>query len=200
MAGKNISSYRGRFAPSPTGPLHFGSLVAAVGSYLEAKANNGIWLVRMEDIDPPREIPGAADDILKTLEQFGFEWDEEVLFQSSRLDAYEQAFNILKENEFIYPCSCSRKEIAITGKPGLEGTIYSGKCRNKKNIFSDEFAVRVKTGNNKVSFADALQGNKSCNLKNNIGDFIVRRRDGLFAYQLAVVIDDAEQKITHIVR
>ena len=195
-----MTTYRGRFAPSPTGPLHFGSLVAAVGSYLEARSRNGIWLVRMEDIDPPREIVGAADDILKTLEQFGFEWDEQVMFQSSRLDAYEQAFQTLKEKEFIYACSCSRKEIAATGKPGLEGNIYTGLCRDKEIEFNNDLAIRVKTRNNKISFTDTLQGNKTCNLRKDIGDFIVRRKDGLFAYQLAVVVDDAEQNISHVVR
>lgn len=197
---KNKTTYRGRFAPSPTGPLHFGSLIAAVGSYLEALSHNGVWLVRMEDIDPPREIAGAADDILHTLEHFGFEWNEPVMFQSTRIDAYEHALQILKEKEFIYACSCSRKEIYTTGKPGLEGTVYTGTCRNKEIEFDLNLALRIKTRNNKITFNDVLQGNKTCNLQNDIGDFILRRKDGLFAYQLAVVVDDAEQKISHVVR
>ena len=122
--------YRGRFAPSPTGPLHFGSLVAAIGSYLEAKKHNGIWLVRMEDLDTPRTVPGAPDNILRTLERFGLHWDETVLYQSQRTAAYEEAFQKLRSMGAVYPCACTRKEIADSALHGIEGQIYLGTCRN----------------------------------------------------------------------
>jgi len=200
MTDDIVKDYRGRFAPSPTGALHFGSLVAAIGSYLDARKNNGAWLVRMEDIDPPREVAGAADDILKTLELFGFEWDEPVMYQSRRHDIYNDAIESLSEKEFVYACTCSRKEISSAGKPGLEGTIYPGTCRYAGNKFNKEHAVRVITPKLRLTFEDRLQGLKTCNLHDEIGDFVLRRRDGLFAYQLAVVVDDAEQNITDIVR
>ena len=223
----STSQYRGRFAPSPTGPLHFGSLVAAIGSYLEAKKHNGIWLVRMEDLDTPRCVPGAADDILRALEAFGLHWDETVLHQSQRTAAYEEALQKLRSMGAVYPCACTRKEIADSGMHGVEGQIYPGTCRNGIPADKQARAWRVttasvrpelvegqtghfgklRTGFDKLSpnglvieFDDTLQGRIAQHLENDIGDFVVKRADGLFAYQLAVVVDDAAQGITHVVR
>lgn len=191
--------YRGRFAPSPTGPLHFGSLVAAVGSYLEAKVHHGQWLVRMEDLDPPREQPGAADLILKTLEIYGFEWDGSVLYQSRRSPFYEVALASLREQGWLYPCGCTRKEIADSGLRGIEGPVYPGTCRTA--LHGKEMrAWRVKTDMAEIAFNDAIQGPQSQILQRDVGDFVLKRADGFYAYQLAVVVDDAEQGITDIVR
>lgn len=194
------SDYRGRFAPSPTGPLHFGSLAAAVGSYLEAKQHHGIWLVRMEDLDTPRIMPGAADGILRTLERFGLHWDEEVIYQSQRTAAYDAALQHLQTIGMVYPCSCTRKEIADSALHGIDGQIYPGTCRNGLPAGREGRAWRVRTDNQAIEFIDALQGRISQHLEDEIGDFVVKRADGLFAYQLAVVVDDAFQGITHIVR
>ena len=201
------AQYRGRFAPSPTGPLHKGSLVAAMASYLEAKKNNGKWLVRMEDVDELRNVKGAADSILQSLEAFGFEWDEEVLYQTKRKEAYSEALETLKEQNLVYPCTCSRKSLkakAACGKiaTGRLGLIYPGLCVNNKfsNFKPADYAIRIKVPEKKFSFNDELFSRNTQNLKNDLGDFIIRRRDGLFAYQLAVVVDDAFQNISHIVR
>ncbi len=192
--------YVGRFAPSPTGPLHFGSLVAAVASYCEAKANQGQWLVRMEDLDKPREMIGAADDILHTLVAFGFQWDDEVVYQSQRTSLYQEAFEQLQRKGLIYPCSCSRKEIADSANNGIEGLVYPGACRNGMLQLRSQHAWRVKVTDEMISFNDAIQGHQSQLLSRDIGDFVLKRADGLFAYQLAVVVDDASQHITHILR
>ncbi|MDO9012179.1 MAG: tRNA glutamyl-Q(34) synthetase GluQRS [Gallionella sp.] len=192
--------YRGRFAPSPTGPLHFGSLVAALGSYLDAKHHNGIWLVRMEDLDTPRCVPGAADDILRTLEVFGLHSDEPLIYQSRRTSAYEEALHILQAQSAVYPCCCTRREIADSALHGIEGPIYPGTCRNGIPAGRERRAWRVATNNPAIEFDDILQGRISQRLESEIGDFVVKRADGLFAYQLAVVVDDAFQNITHIVR
>ncbi|MEE9357090.1 tRNA glutamyl-Q(34) synthetase GluQRS [Candidatus Vondammii sp. HM_W22] len=193
-------NYRGRFAPSPTGPLHFGSLVAAMGSYLDARSRGGAWLVRMEDLDTPREIPGAASDILQTLERFGFEWDGEVLYQSSRQEAYREALATLISDNAVFPCSCSRREVAEAGLQGMEGPRYSGKCRQQRMTKTHSGAVRVRTHQEQIQFKDRICKQISQNLELDIGDFIVRRADGLFAYQLAVVVDDAFQQVNQIVR
>lgn len=193
--------YIGRFAPSPTGPLHFGSLLAAVGSFLDAKANNGKWLVRMEDLDPPREQAGAADHILQTLELHGFEWDGSVEYQSQRHQLYADALETLKKRDLIYPCSCSRQLIAKRDSSGPYGTIYSGHCRNPKNRqTSTTYSLRLQTENSLLGFHDLIQQDYQQNLEQEIGDFNVQRRDGLFSYHLAVTVDDAAQGITHIVR
>jgi glutamyl-Q tRNA(Asp) synthetase len=197
--------YRGRFAPSPTGPLHFGSLVAAVGSYLDAKHHHGTWLVRMEDLDTPRCIPGAADDILRTLEAYGLQWDGEILYQSRRSEAYEEALRHLQQTRAIYPCACTRKEISDSALNGIEGPIYPGTCRNGIPPGKEARAWRIRTDIPGTAFSsgkfeDLIQGEYSQNLQTEIGDFVVKRADGLFAYQLAVVVDDAMQNITHIVR
>jgi glutamyl-Q tRNA(Asp) synthetase len=187
--------YRGRFAPSPTGPLHFGSLVAATASYLDAKANDGKWLVRMEDLDPPREPPGTASHILATLEAFGLEWDETVLYQSKRTQAYEEALQTL--SRYTYRCDCSRKEIADSALQGIEGAIYPGTCRHRQNPSG---AWRLRTDMQAIEFDDLLQSAQSQTLERDIGDFVVKRADQLYAYQLAVAVDDAFQNITHVVR
>jgi len=193
--------YRGRFAPSPTGPLHFGSLVAAVASYLEAKSNNGQWLVRIEDIDQAREVPGAADDILFTLEQFGFSWDETVIYQSQRHAVYAAALEKLAAKALVYPCFCSRKEIADSAMHGLDGLIYPGTCRNSaQEKPGRKPAMRIKVPDSTISFDDALQGKIGQHLASEIGDFVLERADGFYAYQLAVVVDDAEQGISHVLR
>jgi glutamyl-Q tRNA(Asp) synthetase len=199
--------YIGRFAPSPTGPLHFGSLVAAVASYCDAEYNQGKWLVRMEDLDKPREMIGAADDILRTLEAFGFEWDGDnsksnILYQSQRSDIYENHLQHLKRNGFIYSCTCSRKEIADSAiSAGIEGAIYPKTCLNRPALQANIHAAsRAVVLDENISFTDVIQCEVTQNLAHDIGDFILKRKDGLFAYQLAVVVDDALQGITHIVR
>ncbi len=191
--------YRGRFAPSPTGLLHFGSLVAAVGSYLEAKKHQGLWLLRMEDLDPPRAMSGAAETIPRVLEAYGFEWDGEILYQSQRSDRYETALARLRESGHLYPCACSRKEIADSAMHGLEGPIYPGTCRNGLHG-REARAWRLRTTMETVSFTDAVQGQQTQMLERDLGDFILKRADGLYAYQLAVVVDDAAQGVTHVVR
>jgi len=197
-------NYRGRFAPSPSGPLHFGSLVAAMGSYLDARKRQGKWLIRIEDIDPPREVAGAADSILRTLESLGFEWDESVLYQSTRLDAYGEAMNVLQQKNILYPCFCSRSEIQALGVACAEGVIYPGTCRtrpiSRSNSGAKRHAIRLITQDRPVIFTDEIRGTISQNIAREIGDFILRRADGLFAYQLAVVVDDAYQGITDVVR
>lgn len=198
---KAVSPYRGRFAPSPTGPLHFGSLVAAVGSYIEARQHRGEWLVRMEDLDPPREVPGADKQILNTLERYGFEWDGEVLYQSQRSDYYLNVLERLQQMGLLYHCDCSRKMIAERGKElGLPPGVYPGTCRSRQVAPRQPHALRLLTSAEPITFVDAIQGRIEQNLVDEVGDFILRRADGLFAYQLAVVVDDAEQGITEVVR
>lgn len=192
--------YRGRFAPSPTGPLHFGSLIAAVGSYLEAHRHGGQWLVRMEDIDPPREMPGAADGILRTLEAYGFAWDGPVLYQSWRAEAYQAVLEQLKRDGLLYPCACTRREIADSALAGIEGLVYPGTCRHGLPPGREARAWRLRVEDAEIIFDDAIQGRQRQNLARDIGDFVLQRADGLYAYQLAVVVDDAQQGITHVVR
>ena len=193
--------YIGRFAPSPTGPLHFGSLVAAVASYCEAKTHEGKWLLRMEDLDKPREVKSAATTILKQLEGLGFEWDDTILYQSQRSEFYADALALLKNQHLIYPCTCTRREIADSSiHLGIEGAIYPGTCLHHAIKDNAAIAWRIKTPNKTFCFIDAIQGNTCQNLYQDIGDFVLKRADGLFAYQLAVVVDDAEQGVTNIVR
>ncbi|MCW8885838.1 MAG: tRNA glutamyl-Q(34) synthetase GluQRS [Motiliproteus sp.] len=186
--------YIGRFAPSPTGPLHFGSLLAALASYFDARHHNGRWLVRMEDLDPPREIEGAADDILRTLEAYGLHWDGSVRYQSERHDHYQALIKQLSEQQLAYRCQCSRQQIAE------RGPVYDGFCRDRQNCIDRPHAIRVKTDDQPIRFNDRIQGTQQQQLQQHCGDFVIRRKDKLFAYQLAVVCDDAEQQITHIVR
>ena len=192
--------YRGRFAPSPTGALHFGSLVAAVASWLDARAAGGEWLVRIEDVDTPRTVPGAADLILRTLEAFGLHWDGEVVRQSERQEHYEAALEALRAGGYVYRCRCSRREIADSGLRGLEGAIYPGTCRHLGIPPGAGLADRMIAPSEPVTFLDRAIGTVSQNVARDIGDFVVKRRDGLHAYQLAVVVDDALQEITHVVR
>ncbi|AZC33461.1 Glutamyl-Q tRNA(Asp) synthetase [Pseudomonas chlororaphis subsp. piscium] len=187
------SSYTGRFAPTPSGHLHFGSLVAALASYLDARAVGGRWLVRMEDLDPPREEPGAQAAILKALESYGFEWDGEMVRQSDRHAAYAEVLNRLFNQGLAYACTCSRKQL----EP-YHG-IYPGLCRNAGHGQEDA-AIRLRVPELEYRFTDRVQGEFRQHLGRNVGDFVIRRRDGLYAYQLAVVLDDAWQGVTDIVR
>lgn len=193
-------SYRGRFAPSPTGPLHFGSLVAAVGSYLDARAGGGEWLLRMEDVDEPRAVPGAADAILRDLESLGFAWDGEVAYQSRRTAHYRAAFERLRRDDRVFACACTRREVAdsVLGPDGAPR--YPGTCRNGLPPGREARAWRLKVEPGTVCFDDGLQGRICQDLAAEIGDFVVLRADGYFAYQLAVVVDDADQGVTHVVR
>jgi glutamyl-Q tRNA(Asp) synthetase len=190
--------YVGRFAPSPTGALHFGSLLAALASWLDARRAGGRWLVRMEDLDSPRVKPGAADTILRQLETFGLEWDGTVVYQSARLDLYRNAIESLQAH--CYPCACTRKELEDSSLAIDGSRIYPGTCRSGLAPGKSARAVRVRTTIEPIRFADRVQGEISQSLERDIGDFVVQRADGLFAYQLAVVVDDAAQGVTDVVR
>ena len=188
-----MTAYIGRFAPTPSGHLHFGSLVAALASYLDARAVGGHWLLRMENLDPPREEPGAQAAILKALESYGFEWDGEMVRQSERHDAYDQVINRLFSQGLAYACTCSRKQLEA-----YQG-IYPGLCRNAGHGTEDA-AIRLRVPELEYHFTDRVQGEFRQHLGREAGDFVIRRRDGLYAYQLAVVLDDAWQGVTDIVR
>lgn len=194
------AAYRGRFAPSPTGPLHFGSLVAAVGSYLDARQRGGEWLLRMEDLDPPREQPGAADQILRTLEAYGFEWDGPVWYQSRRGEVYLAALETLRDAGLVFDCACTRRELRDLAPAGIDGPLYPGTCRNGLPPGRAPRAMRMRVALHRVGIEDRLQGLISQQLDTQVGDFILRRADGLFSYQLAVVVDDGAQGITDVVR
>lgn len=197
----SAAPYRGRFAPSPTGALHFGSLIAALGSCLEARVRGGQWLLRMEDVDTPRNQPGAADGILRTLEQHGFVWDGDVLYQSQRLAAYRAALDQLISLGLAYGCACSRREIAESAvAPALDGgMVYPGHCRGGLRGRTAR-AWRLRVGEDDTAFIDAIQGPVVQRLARDVGDFVLLRADGLFAYQLAVTVDDAFQGISAVVR
>ncbi|WP_218660387.1 tRNA glutamyl-Q(34) synthetase GluQRS [Acinetobacter pittii] len=188
----NRCSYSGRFAPSPTGPLHFGSLITAVASYCDAKAHQGKWLVRVEDTDIPRIYPGSEEHILTSLEAFQFEPDTEIIFQKNRLDIYESVLDQLKKEGLIYACQCTRKMLG-------SNAIYAGTCRDLNLDFQGQ-AIRVKVQDQQICFDDRLQGHHCSNLQHDLGDFVLKRRDGIINYQLAVVVDDYLQGITHVVR
>ena len=196
--------YRGRFAPSPSGPLHFGSLVAAVGSFVDARAHGGTWLVRIEDLDPPRERPGAAEDILRTLERFGLHWDGPVLRQSTRADAYEAALARLAERGALRTCFCTRAQLTALPEnqqraPGDE-LFHPPECLARTEAGPPQPALRLRAPDCDVEFVDRVQGLQRSNVAHTVGDFVLKRRDGPYAYQLAVVVDDAEQGITDVVR
>lgn len=195
-----MSAYRGRFAPSPTGPLHFGSLVAATASWLDARANGGEWLVRIEDVDETRAVPGAGDTILRQLDALGFDHDCEVVWQSHRKPLYEEALSRLRAQDLVYRCRCSRKEVADSALPGVEGVIYPGTCRSLSIESTVSGSDRLRAEGKAISFTDRVQGDVAQDVSRDIGDFVLKRRDGLHAYQLAVVVDDAEQGITDVVR
>ncbi len=203
MASAIRSPYVGRFAPSPTGPLHFGSLVCALASYLDAKRHGGKWLLRIEDIDPPREQPGAADSIKRTLEAHGLFWDGEIRYQSQRSEAYWDCLNHLKKLDLLYRCNCTRARLAP-----LHGR-YDGHCRYQRPTPDESCALRLKVADlppafsylkNKIGFTDRICGAQFEDINQVSGDFVIHRKDGLFAYQLAVVVDDIDQGITDVVR
>ena len=185
--------YIGRFAPSPSGELHFGSLIAALGSYLQARAQHGIWRVRIEDIDPPREVPGAAETILRQLEHYGLHWDGDILWQSQRHDAYREALAWLYKQDLSYYCTCTRARIQSIGG------IYDGHCRELRHG-PERAAIRIKQRHPVMQFNDRLRGKIQADPELAQEDFIIHRRDGLFAYNLAVVVDDHFQGVTEIVR
>ncbi|MHB1214248.1 MAG: tRNA glutamyl-Q(34) synthetase GluQRS [Thiobacillus sp.] len=196
----NSAPYVGRFAPSPTGPLHAGSLVAAVASWLDARAAGGRWLLRMEDLDYPRCEPGAADIILRQLEAYGLLWDGAMLVQTQRDAAYAAALATLQDIDAVYPCACTRSQLAQAPRNHEGEIIYPGTCRNGLPAGATARAWRVRVPDARICFHDRIRGDLQQNLAHEVGDFIVRRADGLFAYQLAVVVDDAFQGITHVVR
>lgn len=189
----------GRFAPSPTGPLHFGSLVAALGSFLEARARGGRWLVRMEDVDAPRCRQEHADDILRTLAACGFAWDGAVMYQSARMARYAEVLERLKALGAVYPCGCTRAELAAAPL-GIDGAhVYPGTCRSGLSSGKTARAWRLRLEGS-IAFDDAVQGRQTQHLPTDVGDCVLLRADGYFAYQLAVVVDDAEQGVDHVVR
>jgi glutamyl-Q tRNA(Asp) synthetase len=193
-------SYHGRFAPSPTGALHFGSLVAAVASWLDARAAGGRWSVRIEDVDAPRTVPGAAESILATLTACGLAWDGAVAWQSRRTARYAAALERLDAAGLVYGCRCSRREIADSALPGIEGAVYPGTCRDLALAPQAPCAARFRVAPGMVEFDDRVQGRVAQDVARDVGDFVLLRRDGLHAYQLAVVVDDAEEGITDVVR
>ncbi len=196
-----LQTYIGRFAPSPTGPLHFGSLLTALSSFLEAKRNDGQWLVRMEDLDPPREQPGAAQQILRSLEAHQLHWHGQICYQSQRHSLYDDYLERLLQQQLAYPCSCTRQQLQAMGG------IYSGHCRRHPPGATAPSAMRLVTTpsndnpqSSSIHFDDQFQGPQQQDIAQQVGDFIIKRKDRLFAYQLAVVIDDIEQQVSHIVR
>ena len=190
--GKAEENYVGRFAPSPTGPLHFGSLITAVASYCDAKAHQSSWLVRIEDTDIPRIYPSSEDHIMRSIEAFQFEADAEIIFQKDRLDIYDAVIDQLHQNHLVYACQCTRKMLG-------SNHIYTGTCRDL-NLPFEQQAIRVKVSDQEICFNDRLQGTHCSNLQRDLGDFVLKRRDGIINYQLAVVIDDYLQGMTHVVR
>ncbi|QSA98794.1 tRNA glutamyl-Q(34) synthetase GluQRS [Methylococcus sp. EFPC2] len=192
--------YRGRFAPSPTGPLHLGSLYTALASFLQARARGGIWLLRIDDIDRPRVVPGAADRIRQTLEYFGLTWDGPVTSQSTHLDDYRQALGQLVDRGLTYRCTCSRKQLRMNPGDDGETGIYLGHCRDATRHPEQAHALRLRAGGRIVAFNDKLQGRYQQDFSREIGDFIVRRRDDVYAYHLATVVDDARSGISEVLR
>lgn len=201
-AATAVARYRGRFAPSPSGPLHFGSLIAALASFCDARAADGEWLVRIEDVDTPRTRPGAESAILRTLERYQFAWDGAVLRQSDRSALYDSALGTLAARNVVYACVCSRRDLENAPHTATGERCYPGTCRGRGVTVAAgrRHALRVAVGDDSVAFTDRLQGPQRQQLATDVGDFVVRRADGLHAYQLAVVIDDAEQGINTVVR
>lgn len=190
--GDNRMAYVGRFAPSPTGPLHFGSLITAVASYCDAKANHGTWLVRIEDTDIPRIYPGSEEHILRAMDAFQLEPDGEIIFQKDRLDIYADVIEQLRQQGLVYACQCTRKMLG-------SNHIYQDTCRDLGLAFDNQ-AIRLKVEDIEICFEDQLQGRHCSKLKKDLGDFVLKRRDGIINYQLAVVVDDYLQGMTHVVR
>ncbi len=197
-----MAPYCGRFAPSPTGPLHAGSLATALASWLDARAARGVWVIRIEDLDPPRSIAGAAAHIVETLARCGLESDEPVVFQSMRGALYEAAFSRLQSAGLVYGCACSRKDVedVIEAQSGWPAGVYPGTCADGKTPDKPIRAYRTRVPDEKLGFVDRAAGRYAQHLKGDVGDFVIRRADGLWAYQLAVVVDDSEQRITDVVR
>ncbi|WP_374572837.1 tRNA glutamyl-Q(34) synthetase GluQRS [Acinetobacter sp.] len=190
--GDSRMAYTGRFAPSPTGPLHFGSLITAVASYCDARAHQGKWLVRIEDTDIPRIYPGSEEHILRSIDAFQLEPDAEIIFQKDRLEIYESVIQQLHQQGWVYACQCTRKMLG-------SNHIYAGTCRNSALPFAGQ-AIRVKVDDQQICFDDRLQGRHCSNLQRDLGDFVLKRRDGIINYQLAVAVDDCLQGMTHVVR
>ena len=192
--------YRGRFAPSPTGPLHFGSLVAAVGSFLEARTHAGVWALRIDDLDAARVAADSAGSILRTLARCGLQWDGPVVYQSTRSESYHAALHELRRTQRVYPCACSRREIADSGIAGVDGFVYPRTCREGLPAGRAARAWRVDTRGARIDFDDAIQGRLEHDLEHDFGDFVLYRSDSVYAYHLAATLDDAEQGVTHVVR
>jgi glutamyl-Q tRNA(Asp) synthetase len=191
-------TYIGRFAPSPTGPLHLGSMLTALASYLDARANDGKWLIRIEDVDTERCLPQWTPHIIDMLAAYGMQSDEPIIIQSERGELYERALAKLAARGHTYRCTCSRKQIAQSGVQGIDGWVYSGTCRDRNVPSQTPAAIRLRTSDGVVE-CDA-DGYSPQNVYQTVGDFVLKRADGLYSYQLACVVDDAEQGITHIVR
>ena len=190
-------AYRGRFAPSPTGPLHIGSLYTAVASFLQARAQHGKWLLRIDDLDPFRCKASYSQKILHTLERYGLHWDEQVLYQSSQHGSYREALNLLRQQKYLYPCVCSRKDLT---QRQLSNGVYDQHCLNQPLSNSQAYAMRIKLNADNTFFEDLVQGAQQQSLKKQVGDFIVFRKDQVFAYHLAVVVDDNKQQVTEVLR
>lgn len=194
-----VRPYVGRFAPSPSGPLHFGSLIAAAASYFDARAAGGRWLLRIDDVDTPRCVAGAAEEIVSTLADFGFEWDGTPEWQSHRVARYAETFEQLRAEGLVYPCGCTRREIADSALAPDGARVYPGTCRDGLPAGREARAWRVRVEGH-AGFDDAIQGGQREDLEREVGDFVLRRADGLFAYQLAVIVDDADAGVTDVVR
>jgi glutamyl-Q tRNA(Asp) synthetase len=196
-----MNRYCGRFAPTPSGPLHFGSMIAAIGSYCDARANNGSWHVRIDDIDKPRVAAGATGDILRTLIAFGLEWDGKPVYQSHNADSYHAALHLLRSRTRVFACACSRKEINEAADSGMPGSLYPGTCRDGLRGARRARSLRLQVDDDtKTEFIDLLQGSVAQRLATEVGDFVVYRSDGIFSYHLACAVDDAQQGVTHVVR
>lgn len=193
-------AYHGRFAPTPSGPLHFGSIVAALGSLADARAHGGTWRLRMDDLDPPRVVAGAADDILRTMDAFGLHWDGPVVHQSDRMDAYADAAGALGRAGLTYRCTCTRRDVAAVARRGPLGAIYPGTCRDREIRPDRDACVRFRLPAGTLSVHDSIHGPCALDTGRDMGDFVLRRRDSVWAYHLATTVDDAAMDITHVVR
>jgi len=192
-------TYRGRFAPTPSGPLHMGSLFTALGSYLQARAQGGLWLIRIDDLDTPRNIAGADSLILRQLESHGLEWDEPPRYQTQHVQEYRDALSALSRQKLLYPCTCTRAELALASITGPDGPVYAGTCRGK-TICAEKHSLRLRVADESLDFVDMVLGPQARYLPGEIGDFVVERSDGILGYQLACAVDEAGQGITEVIR